>query len=104
QVNVAGTRLARTVLPYPRQDKKLSIRRPCRRNRVALVGHALLIRAIGFHSVNLRQTRLPADEGQLRPSLAIPHRRNIWSLAGSHPVQVPPRNVGYVNFRSTATR
>src|SRR5271165_399962 len=54
QINVRRTGLAWSILTNPRQRQELSIRRPVGRDRVALVGHALLVGAVSFNGVDLR--------------------------------------------------
>ncbi len=80
QVNVGSAGLTGTIFANPCHRQELSIRRPSWRNRVALVRDALLVRAVGLHGVNLRQSGLPADEGDLRSRLPVPYRRNVRTL------------------------
>src|ERR1022692_377883 len=98
QIDVAGTGLARTILPGPCQGEELAVGRPTGRDSIALIGHALLVGAIGLDGIDLRQSGAAADEGDLRTGLAIPDGRNIGALAGGHAVKVSTAGVANINF------
>src|ERR1700722_2341609 len=84
QINVRRSRLTRPILADPRQTEKLPIRRPVGRYRIPLVRHTLLVRTVGLHGINLRQSRPPADEGDLRVRLPVPRWRNVRPLGRGH--------------------
>src|SRR5580693_3435965 len=54
QVNIGGAWIAGTILPRPCHRKELAVGRPVRRNRITLVGHALLVGPVGLHGIHLR--------------------------------------------------
>ena len=92
QINIVGARLSRAVLAHPGESQKLSVRRPVGRNRIALIGDALHVGAVGFHGVDLRQAGASADECDLRAGLAIPGWRNVRALIVGQAARVSSRS------------
>ena len=104
QVNIRCPRSTRPVMSSPGEHQKLPIGRPRRRYRITLVRNPLHIGAVRFHGVNLRQPAAPAYPCDLRPGLAIPHRRNIRSLERRNTLQISPRLIHNVNLRISRAR
>src|SRR6202049_1071276 len=79
QIKIGRAGCPWTILANPRERQELSIGRPCRGDRITLIGHALLVGSVGFNGVNLRQAGGATHERNLCSSFTIPYRRNIRS-------------------------
>src|SRR5438128_12653243 len=90
QVNVAGAGFSWAILANPGKSEELSIRRPRRRYGITLVGHALDIRSIRLHGVDLRKPGSPAYPGDLRVRFRIPHRRYVAPGSVGDALQICP--------------
>src|ERR1700733_2963041 len=98
QVKVRRARRARTILANPGKTQKLPVGCPVRGYGIPLIGHALLVGAVGFHGINLRQTRAPADKRELRIRFPVPRWRNIRLPGGRQAMQIPARGVRHINL------
>nr|UXE45679.1 hypothetical protein Hi04_10k_c5190_00017 [uncultured bacterium] len=99
QVNIGRAWLAGAIFANPGKRKKLPVRSPVRRHRIALIRHALLVAALSLHGVDLRQAGASTDEGDLRVRFPVPHRRNIGSFRGRDAVWISPGRIRYPNLR-----
>src|SRR5207302_2126100 len=104
QVNIGGARLAGAILADPGQSEELAVGRPVGRDRVTLVGHALLIGAIGFHGIDLRQSSAAANESDLRTGLAVPYGRNVRTFTGGHATKVAAAGITDINCGTATAR
>src|SRR5579862_195001 len=104
QVDIGRSRLSRPILTRPCQSQELPVRRPVWRDRISLIGHALLVGTVGLHGVNLRQPGIAAYEGYLRPGLAIPRGRSIRALARGHGTKISAGSVADINLRVAVAR
>src|SRR5690242_3345029 len=98
EIEIGCSWLSRSIFPHPRESEKLPVRSPTGGNCISLVGHALLIRAVRLHRINLRQSRASADEGDLTIRLSVPYGRNIRALISRQTVRIRSRGIRHVDL------